>query len=302
MSYGKFNFIPKRLEEDYHSIKDDISLVSVYTTGNVTVQGLLISDEFITDDICAIEEYKEYEKVFVGIDVPTIQPQLAECTQGMIRTPSAHRIPTSTAIVSNDVQKKKRKQVAEELSTPRKSLKVTIKKLKQSLTLIPPPSDDREMDEIVEATLLREDDGEDIEKIVEGEDEESYASEYADSIFLNEDDDSGTKIEPESHKKNTEVVNDNDIDDNDDDDNDDHTDHTLITVAKTNEMIKEAVPRLVDLANTVLNLYPTTSSSTATTSTADLQHQLYLTMKTNLQDQLADPKLWEILKAKFETS
>ncbi|GKB56824.1 hypothetical protein Tco_0913010, partial [Tanacetum coccineum] len=103
-----------------------------------------------------------------------------------------------------------------------------------------------------------------------------------------------------------------------------------ITIAKTNEMIKEA-PRLVDLAikrdretaptnvheliskefathapriirelfqshmqNTVLNLYPTISSSTTTS--------LYLTMKKNLQDQATNPELREILKAKFETS
>ncbi|GKD45925.1 hypothetical protein Tco_1270570, partial [Tanacetum coccineum] len=41
----KFDFITKRLEEDYHSIK------------------------FIIDDIRAIEEYKEYVQVFVGVDV-----------------------------------------------------------------------------------------------------------------------------------------------------------------------------------------------------------------------------------------
>ncbi|GJU48442.1 hypothetical protein Tco_1217997 [Tanacetum coccineum] len=62
----KFPSIPQRLEEDYHSIKDDILLVSVYSTGNVTIRGMLISDEFFTDDIRATEEYKEYMKVFVG--------------------------------------------------------------------------------------------------------------------------------------------------------------------------------------------------------------------------------------------
>nr|GEV06934.1 hypothetical protein [Tanacetum cinerariifolium] len=52
--------------------------------------------------------------------------------------------------------------------------------------------------------------------------------------------------------------------------------------------------------NTTLNLYPTTSSSTAGKSFADLQHQLYLNMKSNPQDQAADSELWEILKAKFD--
>ncbi|GJX41036.1 hypothetical protein Tco_0256026 [Tanacetum coccineum] len=44
-----------------------------------------------------------------------------------------------------------------------------------------------------------------------------------------------------------------------------------------------------------LNLYPTTSSSTT-----DLQQQIYLNMKTKPQDQAADLELWEILKAKFK--
>ncbi|GKC03284.1 hypothetical protein Tco_0994894 [Tanacetum coccineum] len=109
----KFDSIPRRLKENYHSIKDDILLVSVYTTGNVTVRGMLILDEFITDDIRATEEYKEYMKV-----------------------------------------KKKRKQVAGETSSLRKSLKVTIKQKKPSTTPVPPPGDDQERDDMAEATLL----------------------------------------------------------------------------------------------------------------------------------------------------
>ena len=111
----------------------------------------------------------------------------------------------------------------------------------------------------------------------------------------------------------------------------------VMAYTKTNEMIKEEMPRLVNLAvnkdrevssvnvlelvakefatqgpkmieelfrkhmqNTTLNLYPTTSSSTARKSSADLQHQLYLNIKSKPQDQIADPQIWEILKAKFE--
>ncbi|GJS25296.1 hypothetical protein Tco_0453928 [Tanacetum coccineum] len=54
------------------------------------------------------------------------------------------------------------------------------------------------------------------------------------------------------------------------------------------------------MQHTTLNLYPTKSSSTAGKSTADLQQQLYLKMKTTPQDQAANLELWEILKAKFE--
>ncbi|GKB33400.1 hypothetical protein Tco_0872801 [Tanacetum coccineum] len=105
-----------------------------------------------------------------------------------------------------------------------------------------------------------------------------------------------------------------------------------MTFAKTNEMIKEEMPRemprLVNLVvnqdceidpinvpdliskefathgpkmieelfrkhmqDTSLNLYPTTSSSTVEKSTIDLQHQLYLNMKSSPQDQAADPDI-----------
>ncbi|GJT52523.1 hypothetical protein Tco_0978680 [Tanacetum coccineum] len=101
-----------------------------------------------------------------------------------------------------------------------------------------------------------------------------------------------------------------------------------LTVAKTNEMLKKEMPYLVKLAvdkdqevspvdisgmvskefaahrpklikelfrkhmqNITLNLYPKTSPSTATTSSVDLQQQLYLNMKAKPHDQAADPEI-----------
>ncbi|GKF45576.1 hypothetical protein Tco_0135378 [Tanacetum coccineum] len=52
--------------------------------------------------------------------------------------------------------------------------------------------------------------------------------------------------------------------------------------------------------NNVIQVHPTIITSTKTTSSTDIQQQLYLNMKIKPQDQAADPKLWEILKAKFE--
>ncbi|GJS63758.1 hypothetical protein Tco_0678322 [Tanacetum coccineum] len=71
----KFTSIPPRFEEDYHSIKDDIPLVCVYTTGNVTVRGMLIPNAFLTKEIRATDDYKEYETVFVNEVVLMNQPQ-----------------------------------------------------------------------------------------------------------------------------------------------------------------------------------------------------------------------------------
>ncbi|GJZ26426.1 retrovirus-related pol polyprotein from transposon TNT 1-94 [Tanacetum coccineum] len=71
---NKFPGILKRIEEDYHSIKDDVSLVSVYTTRDVCVRGMLILDAFLTEEIRATADFKEYETVFMHVDVLMNQP------------------------------------------------------------------------------------------------------------------------------------------------------------------------------------------------------------------------------------
>ncbi|GKC49775.1 hypothetical protein Tco_1072520 [Tanacetum coccineum] len=94
----KFTSIPPRFEEYYHSIMDDIPLVSVYTIGNVTIQGMMILDAFLTKEIHAIGDYKEYETVFVNVVIPMNQPQPVFSTQGKHRsTPRVHRTPTLTS-------------------------------------------------------------------------------------------------------------------------------------------------------------------------------------------------------------
>ncbi|GKD00187.1 hypothetical protein Tco_1170461, partial [Tanacetum coccineum] len=65
----KFLDIPQRVNEDYHSIQDDTPLVSVYTTRNVLVRGMLIPDVFLTKEIRVNDDFKEYETVFIGVDV-----------------------------------------------------------------------------------------------------------------------------------------------------------------------------------------------------------------------------------------
>ncbi|GJX64837.1 hypothetical protein Tco_0299180 [Tanacetum coccineum] len=191
-----------QIDEDYHSIKDDIPLVSVYTIGNVLVRGMLILDEFLTKEICATNDFKEYETVFVGVDVPMNQPQPVVSTQEMHRsTPRAHRTPiVSTA----NPQGKKRKQNVGESSSPRKSQKITIRKRKQSSTLIPPPV--AEAQENI-AKVQEKLDEEEIEKMLEGdEDENLYASVFVDSMINDDVDDSGTKIEPRSHKEHLKII------------------------------------------------------------------------------------------------
>ncbi|GKE03548.1 hypothetical protein Tco_1395566, partial [Tanacetum coccineum] len=169
----KYPSISLRLEEDYHSIKDDISLVSVYTTQNVTDRGMLILDAFLTEEIRATDDYKEYKTVFVNVVVLVNQPQPVVSTQGIHRsTPRVHMTPT---LIAASPQGKKRKQSAGETSSPYKSLKVTIKQ----------------------------------KQVVEGEKYvESYANNFAASIIPDDVDDTKNMIEPGSHKERPELVDD----------------------------------------------------------------------------------------------
>nr|GEU55269.1 hypothetical protein [Tanacetum cinerariifolium] len=365
---NKFLEIPKRIEEDYHFIKDGILLVSVYTTGDVRIRGMLILDAFLSKEIRATDDFKEYEMVFITIDVPMNQLQPVVSTQGTYRsTPKAHRTPTLTA----SPQGKKRKQSARESSSQRQSHKITIKRKKPK---------------------------EEIEKMVEGnEDEESYASEFVDLVLNDDADDFDTRLEPESQKENPEKIEKEKKDDveiekekkgeeikkENNNDNVEETDKvvkekdiiddvtgstkirkeqkqtpipsptrsprnvlssdktvseeltatvspTTATTSKASSITKckkQSIsskpktlpgrmlakefathgPKMIEelfrkhMQNTTLNFYPTTSMSTAGKSSADLQHQLYLNMKSKPQDQAANPEIKEILKAKFET-
>nr|GEU95644.1 retrovirus-related Pol polyprotein from transposon TNT 1-94 [Tanacetum cinerariifolium] len=301
------------VDKDYYSIKDDVPLVSVYTTGNVTVKGMLIADEFLTYDIRVTPKYKE--------------------------TPNTHRTPTSATVADDVVQKKKRKQVAIETEMD-EIAKATL--LSLALHKTSKIAEEQENMEKVQEKIMVED----VEKIVEGENEESYASEFADSVFLNDKEDSGTRLELRSHKENPKIVDDDDEEEkkddmkDDDNDNDVHDDHALIktqiALRATNDLIEDNLKRVVtdiimqerdslqaevpalskefadhapkiieELFNThmqnyVIIVHPTTSTSTAPTTFADLQQQLYMKMKRNLQDQADDLELWDVLKPKFE--
>nr|GEW30872.1 retrovirus-related Pol polyprotein from transposon TNT 1-94 [Tanacetum cinerariifolium] len=135
-------------------------------TSHTLIRTHAMGNAFLTDEIRATDDYKEYETVFVKVVV--------------------HKM----------------KQSANETSSPRKSLEVTIKQ-KPKTTLIPPPSDDRERNEIAEKLAEEE-----IEKMVEREkDKESYAKEQG-------------ELEDNNVKKTNDAV--------EEKDNDDHTNHTLI--------------------------------------------------------------------------
>ncbi|GJY49414.1 hypothetical protein Tco_0439370 [Tanacetum coccineum] len=166
-----------------HQKKEAIHL-HAYTTGNVLVRGMLIPDAFLTEEIHATDDFKEYETVFMNVDVPMNQPQLVISTQRIYRsTPKAHRTPTLTA----SPQGKKKKQSRERDAIAEATL--------LSLALHKTTLDAEAQENI--AKVQEKLDGEEIEKIVE--DEESYASAFADSVF-NDDVDDSEDVEIEKEK------------------------------------------------------------------------------------------------------
>ncbi|GJS46358.1 hypothetical protein Tco_0596479 [Tanacetum coccineum] len=121
----------------------------------------------IKDDIPL---YKKYENVFCCIDIPTIQPQPVKSTQGTNRTPRATKTPTIAAI-----EKKKRKQVVGEERD--EITEATLLSLTMHKTAI--VAEAQENVAKVQEKILEED----IAKMVNGEDEDSYASAFANLVF-----------------------------------------------------------------------------------------------------------------------
>ncbi|GJZ15272.1 hypothetical protein Tco_0550949 [Tanacetum coccineum] len=168
-------------------------------------------------------------------------------------------------------------------------------------TMTPNPTD------VVQTKLEKHKLAEDMEKLVEGKDEESYASKFADFVFL-DDKDTGNRIEPESHKENPEIVDDDDDEEeeekkdddkddvNDDNDNDYYDDQALVRNKKMgssedrNEKMQIPIPS------------PPISPSIDLSSDKNISQELMTIMKSNLQDQVNDPKVWDVLKCKFEKS
>ncbi|GKD58947.1 hypothetical protein Tco_1296456, partial [Tanacetum coccineum] len=245
---------------------------------NVLVRGMVIPDEFLTEEIRATNDFKEYETVFAGVDVLMNQLQPVVSTQGTHRsTPRAYRTPT----ISTASPQGKKKKIVRESSSPRKPHKITIRKKKQSTTPIPLPGDDRERDEVAEATILsltlykttlaaeaqeniakvqEKLDEEEIEKMVKGkEDEESYASEFFDSMINDDVDDSGTRIEPGSHKEHLENVN-----DDDEEIEKEMKDHEIEKEEKKDDVEKTDECVLMGLTATVSPTTTTTSKDSST--------------------------------------
>ncbi|GJX21330.1 retrovirus-related pol polyprotein from transposon TNT 1-94 [Tanacetum coccineum] len=245
-------------------------------------------------------DYAKYETVFVKVVVLTIQPQLVVSTQGTHRTtPSAYKSPTLT---SASPQGKKRKQIARERSSRRKSLKVTIKQ----------------------------------KQVVKDEqDKESYASGFAVSLLNDDIDDSSNRLEPQSHKKNPEHVDDKNEEKKKDEtkdvvedkENDDHIDHALVgtqemgSLENRTEKMQTPIPtpprshrislssdknivqELTDTHDALQAEVPALISKEFAAHAPKIIEELFknhVQNNSNLQDHANDPASWDVPKRKFK--
>ncbi|GJZ33804.1 hypothetical protein Tco_0579240 [Tanacetum coccineum] len=257
----KFSNISQRIDEDYQSIKDDIPLVSVYTTRNVLVRRMLIPDEFLTEEIRATDDYKE-------------------------STPRAHRTPTLT---SASPQGKKRKQSVRESSSPQKLLKITIrqKKVDEGEKDAQSYDDVDDFDNRLEPGSHKEnpeyvDDDDD-------DDDKEEEKELKDTVSL---------LTPTTskapHKQRCISSKYNHLPDRDAFRYEVPNFISKEFNSHAPQIIEELFKQYIQ--NNVIGVHPTTITLTDTTSLADLHKQLYLKMKRSLQDRANGIALWEVLK------
>ncbi|GJR21427.1 hypothetical protein Tco_0969954 [Tanacetum coccineum] len=285
---------------------------------------MLIPNAFLTAEIRETDDFKEYEMVFMKVDVPMNQPQMVVSTQGTQRiSPSAHRSPT---VFASPLVSKKRKQIAGESSSPQQSLKITIKQKK-----IVEKDDDDSEDRIFPGShkdnpeVVDDDDDKEREK----QDDKIGALRI---MCMHQ----GYMIQDmerkcvttakfwESHNKIDEILHEvvPQIAENVTNDLIEANLKPCIvnTIIEDRDAFRSQVPDFVSkefkahapaiieelfknhVQSNVIHVHPTTTTSTETESSADLQYQLYLKMKRNLQDRADDIALWEALRRKFEKS
>ncbi|GJR92316.1 hypothetical protein Tco_0264490 [Tanacetum coccineum] len=315
----KFSSIPSRLEVDYHFIKDDIPLVSVYTMGNVIVLGMLISNAFLTKEIRATDDYKEYDTVFVNVAIPMNQPQLVVSTQGTHRTtPRAHRTPTLTTASEKYDESYANKFDALMLHDDVDDSGDRIEP--ESHKEHPEVIDDDDENKEEKKDEMKDDEMGSLENMTEKmqtpipttsrspypQQKRCISSKYSHlpralhrmcrrQGYMIRDMERKCVTTDEFWKVHRKV---------------DQVLHEIVPqLAKraTNDFIEGNLKRVVadtviqerdafQAENNVIQVHPTTSTSTDITLSADLQQQLYLKMKSVLQDQVNDPALWDVLK------
>ncbi|GKB53391.1 hypothetical protein Tco_0904144 [Tanacetum coccineum] len=309
----KFLDISQRFDEDYHSIKDDTLLVSVYTTGNVLVRGMLIPDAFLTEEIRATDDFKEYETVSPrkSLRITIRQKQVVEGEKDDDDfedrlEPESHK--ENPEYVDDDVDEEK---VDEEKDVDTGSLETRTGEMQ---TPIPTPprsprinlSSDNITQELKDigplptSTTSKTPHSKRLTSskyshlpgalrrmcrrqgyMIQNTERKCVTTNYFWKTHKTVD-----RVLHEIVLQLAEKATDDLIENN-------LKPSIVATIIEDRDAFHLELPDLV---------HPTITTSTETTSSADLQQQLYLKMKRSLQYQANDPVLWEVLKRKFKKS
>ncbi|GJU82497.1 hypothetical protein Tco_1284862 [Tanacetum coccineum] len=259
---------------------------------DVRVQGMLILDAFLTAKIRATADFKEYETVFMTVVVPMNHPQPVVSTQVMHRSiPRTHMTPTLIA----SPQGKKRKQSAGE-SKPESH------KDKPEYVDDDDDKDDKKVDEEKRGEMGS------LETRTEKMQTPISTPPRSPRTILSSDKNIThelTKIVPlpTTTKSNTQ-----------------HSKRRISTIIEDRDAFRLEVPDLVSqefnaqapkiieeifknyVQSNVIQVHPTTITSTETSSSADLQQQLYFKMKKVFKIKLMIQHCGGVLKHKFEKS
>ncbi|GKA58198.1 retrovirus-related pol polyprotein from transposon TNT 1-94 [Tanacetum coccineum] len=274
----KFPNIPKRLEEDYHSIKDNVPLVSVYTTRNVLVRGMLIMDALLTVEIRGTDDFKEYETVFMkkSLKITIKQKQIVEKddddSEDRIE-PGSHK---DNPEVVDDDDDKEREQKDDEMG----SLDI---RNEETQTTIPTPlssprkilsSDKKTFQELTDI----------VSNLTTSTSKHSQVKKRISSKYSHLPGAIRRMCMRQANLKpcivNTII--------------EDRNAFRLEVPAFISMEFKAHAPTIIEelfknhVQSNVIHVHPTTTTSTETESFANLQYQLYLKMKRNLQDRADD--------------
>ncbi|GKB36092.1 hypothetical protein Tco_0881034 [Tanacetum coccineum] len=252
-------FYTKNLAQPWQTMfkvfNHDIPLVSVYTTGDVRVRGMLIPNAFLTEEIRATDDFKEYKTVFMKQKV--VEGNKDDDDSENRLEPGSHK--DNPEHVDDDDEKDDEK-VDDKEGVEMGSLET---RTEETQTPIPtPPRSPR--------TILSSDKNL-TQELTETNMERKCVT---------------TKQFWKTHKQVNQVL------------------HLDIVSQEFNAQAPKIIEDLFKnyMQSNVIQVHPTTTTSTETNSSADLQQQLYFKMKRSIQDQANDPALWEVLKHKFEKS
>ncbi|GJV18332.1 hypothetical protein Tco_1367352 [Tanacetum coccineum] len=243
----------------------------------VSYQGVIDKEIRVTD------EFKKYETVFINVDVPMNQPQPIVSTQGTHRsTPRAHRTPTLTASAKVDDTRSKIEPESQKENSERVSDDDETEKEKEVAQDII----EKETEEVgIEHNIVEKEVEDETNVKPERTEEVVKETEVANVSGSQETRNEQTQTPISSPIRSPGKVS--------------FSDKTVLEDFACQPGSRKSRPD--DNIRIQLSIFiQKTSSSTTTTSSVDLQQQLYLNMKIKPQDQAADPKIWEILKAKSE--